>query len=424
MRSRIRGCVFIKTTTYLIAGMKIGLIREGKNPPDKRVPLTPAQCQLLKERYDDLDIIVQPSQVRAYKDEEYSARGIELNEDLSSCDLIMGVKEVNVEDLIPGKKFMFFSHTIKKQAHNQKLMRALLDKHVEMIDYEVLKDAKNKRIIGFGRYAGVVGTYNAFLTLGLKDGTYNLKPAHQCHDRKEMEAELKKVMLPKDLKIVSTGFGRVGHGAREIIDLLPIKEVTPEEFVGKNFDCPVFTHLEVEDYYGRKDGAPFNKADFYANPENYVSTFGRFVSEADMYIPCHFWSNRSPVIITAQDLMRSNRRLRVVADISCDTNGPIACTIRASKILDPIYGYNPITGMEDDFKKEDVIAVMSVDNLPCELPKDASEDFGSELIKLVIPCFMESDPDRIIERATETKDGKLMKDFQYLQDYADGVLVH
>jgi saccharopine dehydrogenase (NAD+, L-lysine-forming) len=424
MRSRIRGCVFIKTTTYLIAGMKIGLIREGKNPPDKRVPLTPEQCQFLKEKYTDLDIIVQPSQVRAYKDEEYSAKGIELNEDLSSCDLIMGVKEVNIEDLIPGKKFMFFSHTIKKQVHNQKLMRALLDKHIEMIDYEVLKDAKNKRIIGFGRYAGVVGTYNAFLTLGLKDGTYTLKPAHLCHDRKEMEAELKKVILPKDLKIVSTGFGRVGHGAREIIDLLPIKEVTPEEFVSQSFDSPVFTHLEVEDYYGRKDGGVFNKADFYANPENYVSTFGRFISEADMYIPCHFWSSRSPFIIKREDLMRDDCRLRIVADISCDTDGPIACTVRSSKIADPIYGYNPITGLEDDFRKPGIIAVMAVDNLPCELPKDASEDFGDELIKLVIPCFMESDPDRIIERATETRNGSLMSDFAYLQDYANGVLVH
>jgi alanine dehydrogenase len=404
--------------------MKIGLIREGKVPPDKRVPLTPKQCSYLKNKYPTLEIIVQPSSVRAYPDSDYVNEGIDLTEDLSSCDLIMGVKEVNIQDLIPGKKFMFFSHTIKKQAHNQKLMRALLDKHIEMIDYEVLKDASNKRIIGFGRYAGIVGTYNAFLTLGLKDGTYTLKPAHQCHDRKEMEAELKKVILPKDFKIVLTGFGRVGHGAREIIDLLPIKEVTPEEFVHTTFEHPVFTHLEVGEYYAPKDGSEFVKADFYSNPEKYASTFGRFVSEADMYIPCHFWSNRSPFILTNDQLLRADRRLRIVADISCDTEGPIACTIRASKISDPIYGYNPVTGQEDDFRKPDVLAVMAVDNLPCELPRDASEDFGNELIKLILPCFMESDPDRIIERATETRDGQLMKDFAYLQDYADGILVH
>ena len=404
--------------------MKIGLIREGKVPPDKRVPLTPKQCSYLKNKYPNLDVVVQPSVVRAYPDSDYINEGIELTEDLSSCDLIMGVKEVNIQDLIPGKKFMFFSHTIKKQAHNQKLMRALLDKQIEMIDYEVLKDASNKRIIGFGRYAGIVGTYNAFLTLGLKDGTYTLKPAHQCHDRKEMEAELKKVILPKDFKIVLTGFGRVGHGAREIIDLIPIKEVTPEEFMHTTFEHPVFTHLEVGEYYAPKDGSEFIKAHFYSNPEKYTSTFGRFVSVADMYIPCHFWSNRSPLILTNDDLLRPDRRLRVVADISCDTNGPIACTIRASKISDPIYGYNPLTGQEEDFLKPDVLAVMAVDNLPCELPKDASEYFGNELIKLVIPCFMDSDPDRILERATETKDGRLTHYFAYLEDYANGNLVH
>jgi alanine dehydrogenase len=404
--------------------MKIGLIREGKVPPDKRVPLTPKQCRLLKENYPQLDILVQPSLVRAYPDSDYVAEGIELNEDLSSCDLIMGVKEVNIGDLIPGKKFMFFSHTIKKQQHNQKLMRALLDKQIEMIDYEVLKDSSNKRIIGFGRYAGIVGTYNAFLTLGLKDGTYVLKPAHQCHDRKEMEAELKKVILPKNFKIVLTGFGRVGHGAREILNLLPLKEVTTDEFFSGTFDGPVYTHLEVGEYYAPKDGSEFVKADFYSNPEKYRSTFGRFVSEADMYIPCHFWSNRSPFILTNDDLLRADRRLRVVADISCDTDGPIACTLRASKIADPIYGYNPVTVQEDDFRKPEVIAVMAVDNLPCELPKDASEDFGNELIKLILPCFLVADPDRIIERATETKNGVLMPDFAYLQDYADGTLVY
>jgi saccharopine dehydrogenase (NAD+, L-lysine-forming) len=402
--------------------MKIGIIREGKNPPDKRVPLTPSQCQFLKQRYSQLDIIVQPSKVRAFSDEEYEALGIKLSEDLSECNLIMGIKEVQVEDLIPSKKYMFFSHTIKKQPYNQKLMRALLEKHIEMIDYEVLKDKENKRIIGFGRYAGIVGTYNAFLTLGLKDRTYHLKPGHECHDRKEMEAELKNVVLPQNLKVVITGFGRVGHGAREVIDLLPIMEVSPEEFIQKEFDRPVFTHLDVSDYYAPMDGSAFSKVDFYAYPESYISTFGRFIANSDVYIPCHFWSNKAPKIITRDDLMHESRRLRVVADISCDINGPIACTIRPSKISDPIYGYNPKTGLEDDFQMNGVIAVMAVDNLPCELPKDASEDFGNELIKKVIPCLLEADPDQIIARATETKDGQLTEYFTYLQDYANGVL--
>lgn len=402
--------------------IKIGLIREGKVPPDHRVPLTPKQCKSIQAIYPNVEIIVQPSPIRAYKDEEYTAEGIRLKEDLSECDIILGVKEVKVEDLIPNKKYLFFSHTIKKQPYNRDLLRAILEKKIHLIDYETIKNRQNKRIIGFGRYAGIVGTYNAFRTLGLKKGLYDLKPAYQCKDRKEMEAEMDKIKLPSNVKIVLTGGGRVGHGAREIIDILPIKEVTPEEFLNNQFNEPVFTHLEVEDYYGRKDGKEFDKAEFYSNPELYKSTFNRFLSESDVYIPCHFWSNKSPFIITNEDLRKPDLRLSVVADISCDINGPIASTIRPSKIADPIYGYNPITLQEDDFKKDGVIAVMAVDNLPCELPLDASEDFGNELLRYVLPVLLKEDPDKIIERASETNsEGELTENFKYLQNYVDGL---
>ncbi|MEY3237182.1 MAG: hypothetical protein RI883_1283 [Bacteroidota bacterium] len=401
---------------------KIGIIREGKVPPDHRVPLTPNQCKSIQTLYPNVEIIVQPSSVRAYKDEEYSAQGIRLNENLSECDIIMGVKEVNIEDLIPNKKFIFFSHTIKKQPYNRNLLRAIIEKKIQLIDYEVIKNKQNKRIIGFGRYAGIVGTYNAFRTFGLKKGLYDIKPANKCRDRKEMEAEMANIVLPSDTKIVLTGYGRVGHGAREVIDLLPIKEVSPEEFLKQKFSEPVFTQLEVEDYYGRIDGKPFVKAEFYSNPELFQSTFKRYITEADVYIPCHFWSNKSPFIVTKEDFRNPNLKLSVVADISCDIDGPIACTIRPSKIADPIYGYNPITEKEDDFMNPGVIAVMAVDNLPCELPLDASEDFGNELMRNVLPVLLKSDPDHIIERASETsKEGKLTEHFSYLQAYLEGV---
>jgi hypothetical protein len=215
----------------------------------------------------------------------------------------------------------------------------------------------------------------------MKKGTYELKPANLCADRADMESELSKVVLPKDTKIVLTGFGRVGYGAREIMDLLPITEVTPEEFLNDTFDQPVFTHLEVEDYYARKDGAPFEKGDFYAHPDQYKSSFFRYAEKAQMYIACHFWSNKSPFIITREDFKQASNKIEVVADVSCDIDGPIACTIRPSKIADPVYGYEPASESEADWKKEGVVAVMAVDNLPCELPQDASEDFGNELIK-------------------------------------------
>ncbi|ASS48607.1 MAG: alanine dehydrogenase [Candidatus Fluviicola riflensis] len=404
-----------------MAQVKLGIIREGKVPPDKRVPLTPRQCLLVKTKFPHANVVVQTSNVRAFKDEEYRQVGIEVVDDLHDCDIIMGVKEVNIEDLIPSKKFMFFSHTIKKQPYNRRLLQAVLDLKIQLIDYEVLKNKQNKRIIGFGRYAGIVGCYNGLLTYGKKSGAYSIKPANECRDRVEMEEEIKKIELPKDTKIVLTGFGRVGHGAREIMDLLTITEVSPEEFLHQKFDGPVFTHLDVEDYYARIDGTPFDKQDFYANPKLYKSVFAPYISVAQVYIACHFWSDKSPNIVTQEDFQKPEVKVRVVADISCDIAGPIACTIRPSKIADPVYGYDPATGTEVDPWLENNIAVMAVDNLPCELPMDASEDFGNELIKYVLPCLLGDDPDDVIGRGSETDlNGKLTERFAYLQDYVDG----
>ena len=405
--------------------MKIGIIREGKVPPDFRVPLTPKQCKAIQTLYPQVEVYVQKSNIRVFKDEEYAALGLRLVDDLENCDIIFGVKEVPIDMLIPNKTFVFFSHTIKKQAHNQKLLRAILDKKIRLIDYEVIKDKSNKRLIGFGRYAGIVGCYNTFYTWGLKSGDYELKPAHLCKDRKEVEEELKKVVLPKDFRVVLTGFGRVGNGAREIMSLLPIKEVSPEEYLRETHNEPVFAHLDTEDYYVRKDGKEFSKQEFYAQPELYTSNFEPYAFNSDMYIPCHYWSSKSPFILTRETLLNRKNRLKVVGDISCDVNEPIACTIRASKIGNPIYGYDPVHNTEVDFLSQGAIAVMAIDNLPCELPLDASEDFGNELIKHVIPKLLGDDPDAVIERASETNlEGELMPNFKYLEDYANGILVH
>lgn len=371
--------------------------------------------------YPNVEVIVQPSPIRAYEDSAYLELGINMKEDLSECDILIGVKEVNTEDLIPNKKYLFFSHTFKKQPYNRGLLQSILDKKIQLIDYEILKNKEGKRLIGFGRYAGIVGTYNAFLTYGRKHKLFALKSANECRDRKEVESELKKAILPNDLKIVLTGFGRVGHGAREILDLLPITEVSPEEFISQKFDAPVYTQLEVEDYYARRDGKPFDKSVFYKHPELFESTFPRYLSQADMYIPCHYWSDKADFIYTRDDLKKENLRLSVVADISCDIDGPVASTIRPSKIADPIYGYDPIAEKEVDFMQEGAIAVMAVDNLPCELPLDASEDFGNELLKEIFPALLTEDKDRIIARGSETTlDGQLTEQFDYLSDYLAG----
>ncbi|MEJ6777810.1 MAG: NAD(P)-dependent oxidoreductase [Crocinitomicaceae bacterium] len=402
--------------------IKIGVIKEGKVPPDKRVPLTPKQCHLVETIYPNVEVIVQPSHIRAYSDADYLAEGIRMSEDLSECEIILGVKEVNISDLIPNKKFLFFSHTLKKQPYNRDLLQAVLDNKIQLIDYEALKNMSNKRLIGFGRYAGVVGCYNGLLTYGLKHELYELKAANKCADRKEVEEELKKVILPQNTKIILTGFGRVGHGAREILELLPIKEVAPDEFLNQTFDFPVYTQLEVEEYYTKCDDSEFIKREFYSNPELYKSDFKKYLSQSDMYIPCHYWSNKADYIITREDLKTDDVRLSVVADISCDIDCAVACTIRPSKIADPIYGYDPITESEVDFKSKGVIAVMAVDNLPCELPLDASEDFGRELIKEVFPSLILDDKDLIIARGSETTlYGELSEDFQYLESYLKGL---
>jgi alanine dehydrogenase len=400
----------------------LGIIKEGKVPADKRVPLTPDQCVELKKRFANVEVVVQPSTVRAFKDEEYESLGVLISEDLSACDILIGVKEVPKKDLIPEKTYLFFSHTFKKQPYNRDLLRTILDKKIRLIDYEILKDANNQRLIGFGRWAGIVGCYNSFLTYGLKTTLFELKPAHQCYDRVEMESELQKIRLPQDFKLVLTGWGRVGGGARETLALLNIHEVSPQDFLNNTFSEPVFTQLEVGDYNAHKNGTPFNRDEFFADAKDYISTFPRYLHTADMYMACHFYSSDAPYLVTREDFRNQHIRVQVVGDISADIDGPVACTIRPSVIGDAIYGYDPETEKETDFMHDNAIAVMAIDNLPCELPRDASEDFGNMLLDSVFPfLFGENDPDAIIERASQTNlQGELMPNFKYLSDYVNG----
>lgn len=400
--------------------LRIGVIREGKVPPDKRVPLSPHQCLEIMERWPHVEVVVQPSPIRKFQDEEYSSLGIKMQEDLSNCDIICGVKEVQIGDLIPGKTFLFFSHTYKRQAYNAGMLKAILDKKIRLVDYELLKYKEGHRLIGFGKYAGIVGCYNGWRALGLKLNLYELKPAHLCDDRVEMEDNLKKIVLPKNLKVVLTGLGRVGHGASEIMSQIPIREVSAEEFLTAEFDEPVFTHLNTPDYFKRADDLGYDQDEFYSDPSNYISVFPEYCKAADMYIACHYWADGSPHFFSKEDLKSPEWRLKVIADISCDIEVPIPTTIRASKIADPIYGYDRFEDRECDFNDSSAVAVMAVDNLPCELPKDASKDFGRELIDKVFKLLIEGDEDDIILRATETNfEGELSKKYSYLQSYVD-----
>jgi saccharopine dehydrogenase (NAD+, L-lysine-forming) len=399
--------------------MKIGIIKEGKIPSDRRVPLSPKHCEILLERYPQLQIAIQPSTIRAFKDHEYQALNIPLQEDLSDCDLLVGVKEVPIDMLIPNMRYMFFSHTYKKQEYNRALLKAIIAKKVSLIDYEMLKDPGGKRLLGFGRYAGIVGCYNGFRAYGKLSGEFNLKAAHDCHDRLELESELVKVVLPKDFRIALTGAGRVAGGAMEILSALKITQVYPDEFIREDFNQEaVFTQLNVQDYFRRIDGKDFHRKDFYQDSEGYESNFLTFAAHADMYIACHYWSEKSPFLYDREMARSPDFKIKLVADISCDIDGPVASTIRPSTISDPFYAYSPISEKEVAFASEESVAVSAVDNLPGELPRDASEDFGNELLKNVIPHFFNGDELEVLDRATETTlQGRLNSHYSYLEDY-------
>lgn len=396
--------------------MKIGILRERKNPPDRRVVFSPQKLAELQEKYPALDIKVESSDIRIFKDEEYSALGLNVTDDLSDCDLLIGVKEVPVENLIPEKKYIFFSHTIKKQPHNRKLLQAIIDKEIDLYDHETIVDSSNKRLIGFGRYAGNVGTYNGFRAFGLKYELFSLPKAETLADKEMLISKLKRQVLPP-IKIVLTGHGKVGMGAKEILDAMKIKQVKPDDFLSKSYTEPVYTQIDVLDYNKRKDGKESDNNDFYTNPTAYVSDFERFTKVADMFIAGHFYGNDSPAILTRDMLNAKDNKIKVVADISCDVEGPVACTMRASTIADPFYGYDPSQDTEVDMHHPAAIVVMAVDNLPCELPKDASTGFGEMFMEHVIPAFLNNDKDGILERAKITENGKLTKKFQYLDGY-------
>ena len=391
--------------------MKFGIIKERKNPPDRRVVFSPNEIKTIQEQFPVVSFKVEPSDIRIFSDAEYQNLGIEVTDDLSDCEVLFGVKEVPVEALIPNKKYFFFSHTIKKQPYNQKLLQAVLEKNIELYDHETIVDAANKRLIGFGRYAGIVGAYNAIRAFGIKFELFKMPKASALKGRDALVQQVKRQIIPP-IKIVVTGTGKVGSGVKEMLLAMKIKEVSVENFLTKNFTQPVFTQIDVLEYNKRMDGQKFDTKDFYKNPSEYESDFERFTKVADIYISGHFHANAAPQILSQKML-----QAKIVADVSCDVNGPIACTLRASTIEEPLYGYLPSENKEVDVFHPAAIVVMAVDNLPCELPKDASEGFGEMFTQHVIPAFFNNDADGILARAKMTENGVLTERFNYLHDY-------
>jgi len=401
--------------------LTVALIQESKTPPDKRVVFSPDICREVMRQHPDIQILVESSPIRVFTDDEYRQAGIPVVEDVSSAEVMLGVKEVRIDTLIPNKKYFFFSHTIKKQPYNRELLRAILDKKIELYDHELITRPNGARLIGFGRYAGLVGAYNGFRALGLRDDLYTLPKAEQLQDYEAMKRELEEIPLPSDLRIIISGTGKVARGAREILEHMLIREVTDTDFLTKEFDEPVYCMIDVTEYYKRSDGEEMDKYEFYDDPSGHESDFMRYARVANMFIAGHFYGEGAPYLFTREDARNPDFNINLIADISCDIDGPVASTIRASTIAEPFYGYNPHTEEEVPFDSSGAITVMAVDNLPCELPRDASEGFGEMFLKNVIPAFFDRDENGILERARMTTSfGTLTERYAYLHDYVAG----
>ena len=401
--------------------LTFALIKERKSPPDKRVVLTPEQCVLFKSRFPEARLVVESSDIRIFSDDQYRALGIEVLDDVSIADVFLGVKEVPISSLVEEKSYLFFSHTIKKQPYNQGLMQAICAKKIALYDHETFVSESGRRLIGFGRYAGIVGAYNGFRLLGQKMKTFDLPKVEHLYDYDAVKEALQKVILPKNFKTLITGRGKVALGAKEIIDHLKIGQVSPQELIEQKQSSPSYAMLDLEDYNKHKEGKSFDRVEFYRFPERYEGDFDRFTRVVDMFVAGHFYGNGAPIILTREAMRDPLCRIKVVADVSCDIDGPVACTLRPSTIAEPFYGYNPQTHSEVDFHDSNAIGVMAVDNLPCELPRDASHGFGEQFLAHIAPSFFDGDAEGVLSRAQITDSmGRLTPRFCYLQYYAMG----
>ncbi len=396
--------------------LTIGLIREGKVPQDNRVALTPSQCRTLEDRYPGLTILVEPSSIRCFSDESYRQRGIEVTNNMEACDLLIGIKEVPVDQLIPGKTYMFFSHTIKEQAYNRDMLRAILENNIRLIDHELITDSRGRRLIGFGHYAGVVGAHYGLMMYGEKNDAYQLIPAHEAENYGALKAYLNATEFPP-VKTLIAGKGNVAEGARELLTHAGFQEVSPEAFQTSSFTKPTYTTLGLKELYKRKDGKQLDREDFKANPEKHFSDFLSYARQTDIFINAIYWEPGIPRHFNDQDTAHSSFQVKAIADISCDIEGSVPITKQHTSQDDPIYGFDPQKQVLTEPFQPQTIDVMAISNLPNQLPKDASEDFGEVMKQTILPAYFEDPDQRMFRDATITSNGALTEPYQYLAPF-------
>ena len=396
--------------------VRIGLIRETKIPVDNRVALVPSQCKWLQKNFPALRIYAQPSADRCYSNKEYEMAGVEMQEDLSGCDYLFGIKEVDPDQLIAGKKYLFFSHTRKMQPYNRDLFRTILQKKITLIDYECMEHEDGQRILGFGFFAGIVGAHNGMMIYGKRSGKYELPRVYKQPSFKQLIHGYFGIRLP-NIKVVITGSGRVAHGLLEVMNLLGIIEIEPEEYLSRNFSYPVFTQLKGAMLYQHKKNSGYNREEFHEHPENYRCLFGPFTENSDILLNGIYWDPRMPRLFEWEDLLSPRFRIQTIADITDDKDGSVPCNLGDGTMQDPVYGVDKKTRQRTKPYIEGSIDVMAVGNLPNELPRDASRYFGEQLIKYVLEDLFKEEGSSVILRATMVRDGEITEGFAYMRGY-------
>jgi saccharopine dehydrogenase (NAD+, L-lysine forming) len=400
--------------------IRIGLLKEGKIPPDNRVALTPAQCKWLQKTYPHVKIFVQSSAHRCYSDKEFERAGIEITENLKDCDILFGIKEVPVADLLDDKTYLFFSHTRKKQPHNQQLLQTIIERKITLIDYECMEHEDGQRIIGFGFFAGIVGAHNGMMAFGERTHSFHLGRVYKQKDFKQLIHSYFGLKLP-NIKIAVTGSGRVAHGILEVMNLMEVVEVEKEEYISREFAYPVYVQLKGADLYRHKMNESYHREHFHAHAEEYECLFDQYIPHTDVLMNGIFWDTTVPRLFEKKRISDPDFRIKVIADITDDANGSVPINLGDQTIENPVYGVDRFSFQKTLPYQANSIDVMAVGNLPNELPRDASKYFGEQLIKYVLYDLL-GDGSRIIEDATIVKNGKLTEKFDYLQDYAKGKL--
>jgi alpha-aminoadipic semialdehyde synthase len=430
-------------------GFTLGIRREDKNEWERRVPLIPEYVQELKEKHG-VETIIQPSKIRIFSEKEYENAGAVINEDLSSCPVVFAIKEIPIDFFVPGRTYVFFSHTVKGQKHNMPMLKKMMELRCNLIDYEKITDERGRRLVFFGRFAGLVGMTDTLWAFGqrmkwkgIETLFADIKQTIYYRDLDEIKDHFKKIGkkiedegFPEILTpfvVGFAGYGNVSRGAQEILDILPVKEISPKELedIDKNSSNRIIYKVvfrEEDMVEPISTEKVFDLQEYYNHPHLYRSVFLQYIQRLTILMNCIYWNNQYPRLVT-KEFMKKNytckMKLQVVGDISVDINGAIEFTEKVTSPDCPVFVYNPLSDKIVEGYAGSGIVVMAVDNLPCELPKESSQAFSDILSRFVPPIVkadfsgdfnnLELPPE--IKKAVILYHGKLTPDYKYINRF-------